>query len=217
VPWLIVGLGNPGAQYAKNRHNIGAMIVEALADKARAGWQTKFRSRWARASLCGKDVTLLLPQTYMNLSGTSVGEAAAFFKTPPSEVVVVHDEIDLPFRDVRVKVGGGHAGHNGLRSIFEHFGKDFVRVRVGVGRPAFGDVANWVLTDFKGDEAIELPLLIDKGVEAVETILVKGALAAQNVANARPAPKKAPAAKAATPAAKAADPATKKPDGPPSS
>ncbi|MCC6624818.1 MAG: aminoacyl-tRNA hydrolase [Deltaproteobacteria bacterium] len=203
--WLIVGLGNPGSQYAKNRHNIGAMIVEALAARAGASWQTKFRARWARVSVRGKDVTLLVPQTYMNLSGTSVGEAASFFKVPPAEVLVVHDELDLPFRDVRVKIGGGHAGHNGLRSIFEHFGKDFVRVRCGIGRPQHGDVSHWVLSDFKGDEAIELPLLIDKGVEAVELVLDNGALAAQNAANARPAAKKAAPPKAPGPAPAAAD------------
>lgn len=181
---LIVGLGNPGTQYAKNRHNIGFMVVDELARLGGGvSWQTKFRAHWAKGTLAGKDVAFLKPMTFMNLSGTSVGEAASFFKVPPSDVIVIHDELDLAFRDVRVKVGGGHAGHNGLRSIFEHFGKDFVRVRCGIGKPSFGDTASWVLADFKGDELVELPLLVDQAVAATTLVLDKGALAAQNVAN----------------------------------
>src|SRR5262245_12451606 len=118
MTWLIVGLGNPGSQYAKNRHNIGFMVVDALASRMGVSWQTKFNGHWAKGSLGGNDVALLKPMTWMNLSGTSVGSAGAFFKTPPEQVVVVHDELDLAYRDVRVKIGGGHAGHNGLRSIF---------------------------------------------------------------------------------------------------
>jgi len=189
MSWLIVGLGNPGPQYAKHRHNIGFMVVDELARMAGASWQTKFRAHWGKGSLQGKDVAFLKPMTFMNLSGTSVGEAASFFKTPPAEVIVIHDELDLAYRDVRVKVGGGHAGHNGLRSIFEHFGKDFVRVRCGIGKPAVGDTASWVLSDFRGDQAIELPLLIDQAVAATLLVLDKGALAAQNVANTKPTAK----------------------------
>ncbi|MFO0749394.1 MAG: aminoacyl-tRNA hydrolase [Myxococcota bacterium] len=207
MPWLLVGLGNPGSQYAKNRHNIGTMVVDAMAQRAGVSWQTKFNGRWGKATICGKDVALLEPMTYMNLSGTSVGAAASFFKTPPAEVIVVHDELDLDYRDVRVKIGGGHAGHNGLRSIFEHFGKDFVRVRCGIGKPKHGDTANWVLSDFKGDEAIELPLLIDQAIAAVELVLEKGAQAAQNVANAKPAPPKPPKPKPAPKPAGEAAPA----------
>lgn len=192
MSWLIVGLGNPGTQYAKHRHNIGFMVVDELARAAGVSWQTKFRAHWGKGSLAGHDVAFIKPMTFMNLSGTSVGEAASFFKTPPAEVIVIHDELDLPYRDVRVKIGGGHAGHNGLRSIFEHFGKDFVRVRCGIGKPKFGDTASWVLADFKGDEAIELPLLIDQAVAATRVVLDKGALAAQNVTNAKPAPPKPP-------------------------
>lgn len=192
MPFVIVGLGNPGPQYAHNRHNIGFMVVDRLAAIVGGGYRDKFNGQIARGTLAGQDVLLLKPLTWMNLSGTSVGAAATFFKTPPSEVVVIHDELDLAPGEVRVKVGGGHAGHNGLRSIFEHFGKDFVRVRCGIGRPSRGEVTPWVLGDFRGEELITLPTMIDKAVGAIELILDKGALAAQNVTNEKPKPPRPP-------------------------
>lgn len=199
--WIVVGLGNPGNQYAGHRHNVGFMVADRLAAKLGGGFREKFRAHFARGTLGGKDVFVMKPMTWMNLSGTSVGEAGAFFKTPPAEVIVIHDELDLPYDQVQVKIGGGHAGHNGLRSIFEHFGKDFVRVRVGIGRPKHGDVTGHVLGNFSGDEQAGLPLVLDKAVAAVELILSRGALAAQNATNqkATPKPKKekvAPPAKA---------------------
>ena len=198
MPWLIVGLGNPGPQYAHNRHNIGFMVVDRLAGVVGGGFREKFHGHIARGTLAGRDVVLLKPMTWMNLSGTSVGEAASFFKTPPSEVVVIHDELDLPSGDVKVKIGGGHAGHNGLRSIFEHWGKDFVRVRCGIGRPTRGEVHAHVLGDFRGEELITLPTMIDKADKAVALILERGALAAQNATNPKDPPKP-PRPKAAAP------------------
>lgn len=200
MPWLIVGLGNPGPQYAHNRHNIGFMVVDRLAGVVGGGFREKFHGHVARGTLAGRDVVLLKPMTWMNLSGTSVGEAASFFKTPAAEVIVIHDEIDLPGGDVKVKIGGGHAGHNGLRSIFEHYGKDFVRVRCGIGRPTHGEVHGHVLGDFRGEELITLPTMIEKADKAVALILERGALAAQNATNPK-APPKPPKPKPAPPPA----------------
>src|SRR5580704_7650138 len=143
---LIVGLGNPGREYAGNRHNAGFLVVEELRRLGGlADFREKFSGVWTKGDLFGKPVALLEPMTFMNLSGDSVQPAMAFLKVPPSEVIVVHDELDLAWKDVRVKVGGGHAGHNGLRSIIQRLGTpDFLRVRVGVGKPGAG---------FKGDTA----------------------------------------------------------------
>jgi PTH1 family peptidyl-tRNA hydrolase len=159
---LIVGLGNPGARYARTRHNVGWMAADAIADRwgfgpERAKWQGRIRE----GTLGGERVTVLEPDTFMNLSGDSVGAAARFLKLAPSDVIVLHDEIDLAPGKLRVKAGGGHAGHNGLRSIHQHLGPDYRRVRIGVGHP--GDkaqVANWVLHDFaKADDDWLGPLL----------------------------------------------------------
>lgn len=125
------------------------------------------------------DAWLLEPMTFMNRSGVSVGAAGAFFGVPPDQTIVVHDELDLPFGAVRVKVGGGHGGHNGLRSIFEHFGRDFVRVRCGIGRPKHGDVSNFVLSNFANDEQPWLRDVVDAAANAVTTIIEAGASDAQ--------------------------------------
>ncbi|MGH7109981.1 MAG: aminoacyl-tRNA hydrolase, partial [Stellaceae bacterium] len=138
---LIVGLGNPGAQYARNRHNIGFMTAEAIA---RGHGFTPFRNRFkgevAEGTIAGARRLLLKPQTFMNLSGESVGAAARFFKLAPEEVVVIHDELDLKPGKLRVKRGGGNAGHNGLRSIDAHLGPDYWRVRIGIGHPGIRDL-----------------------------------------------------------------------------
>lgn len=199
MPFLIVGLGNPGPQYASNRHNIGFMVADRLAERLIGGYRQKFNGELIRGAIAGEDVSILKPMTWMNLSGTSVGAAASFFKLSPPEVIVIHDELDLDAGQVRVKVGGGHAGHNGLRSIFQHFGKDFVRVRCGIGRPAKGDVTRYVLGDFRGEELIDLPEMIDKAAKAVELILDKGARAAQNLTNPKPKKKKPPPPSAPAP------------------
>jgi len=152
---LWVGLGNPGAKYAGNRHNIGFMAVDRIAAAhGFAPWRAKFRAELTEGRLGSEKVLLLKPQTFMNLSGQSVGEAMRFFKLDPADITVFHDEIDLGPGKVRVKSGGGHAGHNGLRSIHDHIGPHYVRVRLGVGHP--GDkarVPGYVLADFaKADQ-----------------------------------------------------------------
>ncbi|MFV1592617.1 aminoacyl-tRNA hydrolase [Phaeobacter sp. JH20_36] len=152
---LFVGLGNPGAKYAGNRHNIGFMALDQIAsDHGFSPWKSKFQAQISEGVLGGTKVLLLKPQTFMNLSGQSVGEAMRFYKLAPVDVIVLHDELDLAPGKARVKQGGGHAGHNGLRSIHSHIGADYGRVRLGIGHPGHKDaVAGYVLRDFaKADE-----------------------------------------------------------------
>ena len=153
---LFVGLGNPGAKYAQNRHNIGFMAVDRIAaDHGFGPWRSKFQGSISEGVMGGEKIILLKPETFMNRSGQSVGEAARFYKVDPSDIIVFHDEIDLAPGKLRVKQGGGHAGHNGLRSLHGHIGDAYGRVRMGVGHPGHKDaVATYVLKDFsKSDQA----------------------------------------------------------------
>lgn len=152
---LWVGLGNPGAKYAGNRHNIGWMAVDRIAeDHGFAPWRGKFQGKMTEGVIGGEKVLLLKPETFMNLSGQSVGEAMRFYKLDSTDVTVWHDELDLAPAKVRVKAGGGHAGHNGLRSIHQHIGPHYDRVRLGVGHPGHKDrVAGYVLSDFAKADA----------------------------------------------------------------
>lgn len=192
---LVVGLGNPGREYASHRHNVGFMAVDALASHVRADeFRAKFSGMYAKASLGPEPGLLLKPETFMNLSGTAVQPAAAFFKVAPADIVVIHDELDIPFGEVRLKFGGGHAGHNGLRSIIASLGtSDFGRVRVGIGRPPpgfRGAVADYVLSSF---DAIERALLSDVLKQASESVLevaARGFTAAMKSRNTRPKPQK---------------------------
>lgn len=152
---LLAGLGNPGAGYAHNRHNIGFMAVDAIAERYRfSPWRTRFQALTAEGVIDGEKIIALKPQTYMNLSGQSVGEAARFFKIAPEDVLVLYDEIELVPGKLKVKLGGGSAGHNGIKSIDSHLGNNFWRVRLGVGRPATKEhVHGHVLSDFaKADQ-----------------------------------------------------------------
>jgi peptidyl-tRNA hydrolase, PTH1 family len=174
---LVAGLGNPGARYARNRHNIGFMAVAAIARKHNAaGFRNRFKGELAEASIGGERVLLLRPQTFMNASGESVGEAARFFKLLLSDIIVIHDEIDLRPGKVRVKRGGGNAGHNGLRSIDALLGPDYWRVRIGVGHPGVKELVQpYVLQNFSGEELIGWvePLLV--AVAETIPLLVSGA------------------------------------------
>jgi PTH1 family peptidyl-tRNA hydrolase len=181
---LVVGLGNPGPKYAGNRHNVGFHVLERLADGA--SFADKHRGRLAKVELAGRPVQLLAPQTFMNLSGESVQKAMAFFSIALDHVIVVHDELDLPFEEVRIKAGGGLAGHNGLRSIAQHCGgPDFLRIRVGIGRPPVGPVDRWVLSDFGADERARLPDVIDRAATMVRAVVEHGAAKAMNDLHAR--------------------------------
>ncbi len=181
--WLIAGLGNPGPEYAGNRHNAGQMVVDLLAERIGARFKAhRTRNEAADGRLAGVPVTLAKPRTYMNLSGGPVAALAAFYKIPPERIVVVHDDLDIPFGAVRLKRGGGDNGHNGLRSVTQALGtNEYNRARFGIGRPPGRmDAATFVLRDFSAAERQELPLLIDRCADAVETLLSKGLAVAQN-------------------------------------
>ncbi len=188
--WLVVGLGNPGPDYAANRHNVGQMVLDILADRISAS----FKSHKANASVAegrlgfgGPKVILAKPGTYMNNSGGPVAGLMKFYDVPLQNVIVVHDELDIDAGAVRVKQSGGHAGHNGLRDIIAAANSnDFVRVRVGIGRPpGRQDAADFVLKNFSAEERKELPLLLALSADAVEEIVTKGALEAMNSVNAK--------------------------------
>jgi peptidyl-tRNA hydrolase, PTH1 family len=172
---LLVGLGNPGARYVGNRHNVGFMALQAVAARHGIGpWRRRFQGVACEGPIGGVRSLLLLPGTYMNESGRAVAEAAHFYKLMPADITVFHDEIDLAPGKVRVKVGGGVAGHNGLRSISEHVGNDYRRVRIGVGHPGNKDlVQNYVLNDFAKSERPWVEALIDILADNVE-LLVRG-------------------------------------------
>lgn len=182
--WLIVGLGNPGTEYSNNRHNVGQMVLDELA--RRVGGSFKVHKARAhvlegRLGIGGPRVVLAKPMSYMNVSGGPVSALAKFYDIDPEHVVAVHDEIDIPFNTVKLKVGGGEGGHNGLRDISKALAtKDYLRVRVGVGRPPGRmDTADYVLKDFATAEKKELPFLLDDAADAVETVVKDGLTAAQ--------------------------------------
>lgn len=185
---VVVGLGNPGERYAQTRHNAGALTIDVLLDRSGARLKShKSGCLVAEASL-GNRVVLARPTTYMNESGRPVRQLLSWYKQPPENLVVVHDEIDIPFGEVRVKSGGGTAGHNGLGSIVNHLGtKDFQRVRVGVGRPPGArGAAGHVLAGFSSTERKELPFLLVVAADAVESIAADGVERAMNEFNTRP-------------------------------
>nr|WP_316655218.1 aminoacyl-tRNA hydrolase [uncultured Gellertiella sp.] len=160
---VIAGLGNPGAKYAFNRHNIGFMAVDAIHDRNRfSPWSKKFRGEIADGELGGEKVLLIKPQTFMNLSGEAVGEALRFYKLEPSQLVVLYDELDLAPGKVRMKTGGGHGGHNGIKSLDAHCGRDYRRIRLGIGHPGSKEaVNNHVLGDFAKSDRVWLEPLLD--------------------------------------------------------
>ena len=178
---LVVGLGNPGREYARHRHNVGWMVVEELARRHGASWKGKFSGQLAEVRVDDHRVALLKPETFMNESGRSVGAAARFYKLEPDAVLVIHDEIDLEPGRLQARRGGGLAGHNGLRSIAAHLGtQDFLRLRIGVGRPGRGDQrppADYVLSPFTPEE--DADTLVARAAEAVETLDAEGLEQAQ--------------------------------------
>ena len=182
-PALVVGLGNPGPQYAGNRHNIGSLVADELADRMGAKFKAhRTGNDIIEGRLAGQRIVLARPRSYMNTSGGPVVGAARFYKVPLDAVVVVHDELDLPYGTIRLKLGGGENGHNGLRSITKSFGsKDYHRVRFGIGRPPGRmDPADFVLRDFSVTERKDLAFAIDRCADAVQALVGGGLLAAQN-------------------------------------
>ncbi|MFI7550670.1 aminoacyl-tRNA hydrolase [Micromonospora sediminimaris] len=186
-PWLVVGLGNPGREYAGNRHNVGFMVADLLAGRL-AGKFGRHRRAVAevaegRLGLGGPKLVLAKPLTYMNLSGGPVASLAQFYKVSPGRVIAVHDELDIGYGQVRVKCGGGEGGHNGLRSMSKSLGtKDYVRVRFGIGRPpGRQDPADYVLSDFGTAERKELDFLVDRAADVVESVVSRGVEPTQNL------------------------------------
>jgi PTH1 family peptidyl-tRNA hydrolase len=182
---LVVGLGNPGREYARNRHNVGWMVAEELARRHGGSWRGKFSGQLAEIRLDGHKVALLKPETYMNESGRSVKAAMSFFKLEPDAVLVVHDEGDFDYGRLQARLGGGLAGHNGLRSIAQHLKtQDFMRLRVGVGRPGRGDprpLADYLLSDFAPEDDVDG--LVARAADAVETLDAEGLERAQRQFN----------------------------------
>ncbi|GAA0449476.1 aminoacyl-tRNA hydrolase [Streptomyces stramineus] len=189
-PWLIVGLGNPGPEYAANRHNVGFMVADLIAERMRA----KFKVHKSRALVvegrlggpgpAGRRVVVAKPMSFMNLSGGPTAALRDFYKVPVERIVAVHDELDIDFGQLRLKLGGGDNGHNGLKSITKALGPDYCRVRFGIGRPPGRmQVADFVLKDFSSTERKELAFEVDRAADAVETLIVDGLERAQGTYN----------------------------------
>jgi PTH1 family peptidyl-tRNA hydrolase len=178
---LVAGLGNPGREYERTRHNLGWLVLDELARRHSGSWRSKFSGSFAEVRLGDLRLGLLKPETYMNESGRAVGEAARFYKVELEGLLVVHDDVDLESGRLQARAGGGLAGHNGLRSLAQHLGsQEFDRLRIGVGRPGRGDprsVSDWVLSGFAPEDDVEA--LIAKAADAVETIAAQGLEAAQ--------------------------------------
>jgi peptidyl-tRNA hydrolase, PTH1 family len=173
---LLVGLGNPGSKYLWTRHNAGFMVLDRFCHSAGIAVTRKsFSALYGEGSFRGERLLLLKPQTFMNLSGRSVAQALNFHKIPVHDLIVIHDDLDIPFGRAKLKEGGGHAGHNGLRSLLQELGSDqFIRVRVGISRPLHDDAADYVLSNFSKDELAILPRLLDRIVDLLEITITEG-------------------------------------------
>ncbi|TCJ99975.1 aminoacyl-tRNA hydrolase [Nocardia alba] len=183
-PALVVGLGNPGTEYERTRHNVGFLVADALAERVggRFAVHKKSGADLLQARLDGRQILIAKPRTYMNLSGRPVAALAKFFSVPVDQVIVVHDELDLPFGTLKLKQGGGEGGHNGLRSISQALTtKEYLRTRIGIGRPpGRQDPADYVLKPFAAPERKEVPVIVEQAADAVELLLKVGLEAAQN-------------------------------------
>ena len=183
---LVVGVGNPGIQYATTKHNIAWLLFDSMSTTQFANWKSKFKGEYCDVDIKGQKTTFLKPQTFMNLSGESVQPLAAFYKIAPSEILVVHDELDIPFGQVHFKMGGGLAGHNGLKSIAASLGTDaFGRMRIGIGRPVHGSVSDWVLSGFPKEQQAFLPNLLEKLQVPLEDCVLTG-IAKASIVNKKP-------------------------------
>lgn len=182
---LLAGLGNPGEKYRQTRHNIGFMLAETVASRAGISLKKKgYQGLYGVGRIAQQETTILLPQTFMNNSGRSISAASQSLGVSPGDLIVAHDDLDLPFGALRIRPEGGHGGHNGIRDICATLGRgDFVRVKIGVGRPEQGDVMSHVLGRFRAAEMRVLPLLLEKIAQATEEILRNGALSAMNLYN----------------------------------
>lgn len=172
---LVVALGNPGSEHELNRHNVGWLAVDCIDSLSNAYWKQKFKGQYADLNVDGEKRYFLKPDTYMNLSGESVRPLCDFFKIEPTEILVIHDELDVKFGKINFKKGGGLAGHNGLKSLAQHLGtQDFLRLRIGIGRPERGDVSSWVLGNFLSEDDNVLGKILKGSAEAIEEALKNG-------------------------------------------
>ena len=187
VTWLVVGLGNPGSKYENTRHNMGFLAVDMLAEKEKFKFsKLRFKAWTATVELAGEKVLVMKPQTYMNLSGESVGEAARFYKIPPEHVLVISDDISIAAGKLRIRPSGSAGGHNGLKSIIQHLGSDkFPRIKVGVGSPqhAEHDIVDWVIGKPMGEDAKILVQTLEKAAQAVSAVIAQGPEKAMNKFN----------------------------------
>ncbi len=198
--WLLVGLGNPGSKYQHTRHNAGFLVVDEVARRWRVSLgKARLGAITGRGEVARSPVLLAQPQGYMNRSGVPTGALQRFHEVPVERVVVIHDDLDLPLGAVRIKRGGGHGGHNGLRNLHEHIGADYLRVRVGISRPSDEDSVDWVLGRWSDEEREVLPRIIERGADAIEAIITDGVTAAMNVFNVRPRRPRAEACDGALP------------------
>lgn len=184
ISWLVVGLGNPGTQYESTRHNMGFLAVDKLAQEENFRFsKLRFKAWTATWEIDGQKVLVMKPQTYMNLSGESVGEAARFYKIPPEHVLVISDDIDLPAGRLRIRPGGSAGGHNGLKNIIQHLGTDkFPRIKVGVGSPRPGehDMVDWVMGKPMGEDRTAVEDALDRAGDAAKTLITEGIDRAMN-------------------------------------
>ena len=183
---MIVGLGNPGPRYQDSRHNIGFMVADELADRGGLSWRgaPRLRGETSSGRLGRESVILLKPQTYMNVSGESFGAAARFFRVDTAQIIAVHDDVDLGLGRLKLKRGGGDGGHKGLRSMTQHLAGGYIRIRVGVGRPQFGEVSDHVLADFRREEAEQVDEAVKRSADAVQDVMTHGLTEAMNRHNA---------------------------------
>ena len=187
MPWLVVGLGNPGGEYERTRHNVGFWVIDALASRHRfASYRDKFGASFSKGSIAGAEVILAKPQTYMNRSGEPTQQLAQFFKAEPANIVVVHDELDFEPGVLKVKLAGGHGGHNGLRSLIANVGDGFVRLRLGVGKPPPGRGTDFVLGAPRGIELAAIEDACARAVDAVDMIIERGVKLAMDRFNQMP-------------------------------
>jgi PTH1 family peptidyl-tRNA hydrolase len=181
---LVVALGNPGPEYELTRHNIGWLLLDSYPQLDGAFWKEKFKGIFSDKTINGNKVYFLKPQTFMNLSGESIQPLAHFFKIRPDEILVIHDELDLPLGSIHFKKGGGLAGHNGLKSTAKCMGtQDFLRMRIGIGRPKHGSVSSWVLSSFPKEQDIELGIVLENSAKALDYALKNGLQKAANQYN----------------------------------
>ncbi|MDP9375539.1 MAG: aminoacyl-tRNA hydrolase [Chloroflexota bacterium] len=189
MPALIVGLGNPGKEYKDTRHNVGFLTVEELARRGGLRWERpRLKAEQARGTLAGRDVVLAKPQTYMNLSGVSVVQLVRWYKVPLADLLVISDDLDLPFGQIRLRAEGSAGGQGGLKSIIQQLRSNtFPRLRIGIGRPQWGEPKDYVLTRFGKEQAAELPAIVARAADAAELWLAEGIIAAMNRYNRAPA------------------------------